>query len=251
VSATDALWAIGRAAWPELDAPRAAFDACAARAGGGGELRADDLYLACACATGDAAAIAALEGAHAASLQAVVARFARSADGDELRDLIRLRLCLGEPGVPPKIAAYGGRGRLETWLRAAALRVCLAAIRDEEPAPPALVDRIDDAELAVIEARYRSAFRAAFAAAVARLSQAKRLVLELALGHRLTIDQLGIALGIDRATAAQRLASARQGLRAATMAELRASLALDETAFGTLERQVDTLVDVAPARRPR
>jgi RNA polymerase sigma-70 factor (ECF subfamily) len=248
VSATDALWAIGRAAWPELDAPRAAFDACVERAGGG-ELRADDLYLACACATGDEAAIAALEGAHEASLQAVVARFARS--GDELRQLIRLRLFEAEPGAAPRIAAYGGRGRLETWLRVAALRVCLAAIRDEEPAPPALADRFDDAELAVIEVRYRSAFRAAFAAAVARLSQAKRLVLELGLAHRLTVDQLGIVLGIDRATAAQRLATARQGLRAATMAELRASLALDETAFGTLERQVDTVVDASPARRPR
>ena len=248
MSATDALWAIGRAAWPELDAPRAAFDACGARAGGGA-LRADDLYLACACATGDEAAIAALAGAHEASLPAVVARYARS--GDELRQLIRVRLFEAEPGAAPKIAGYGGRGRLETWLRAGALRVCLAAIRDEEPAPPALADRIDDAELAVIEVRYRSAFRAAFAAAVARLDPARRLVLELALGHRLTIDQLGIALGIDRATAAQRLATARQGLRAATMAELRASLALDETAFGTLERQVDTLVDVAPARRPR
>jgi RNA polymerase sigma-70 factor (ECF subfamily) len=253
-TASDDPWAVGRAAWPELGAPRAAFDAYVARAAGG-ELRPDDLYLACACGTGDSAAIVALESAYGAVLRAVVDRFANTGRGDELRQLIRAHLFVAPPGSTPKIAEYAGRGRLENWLRVAALRVCLNAIRGQDPARPTgehgldvIPDRGDDVELALLKVQYRTAFRAAFAAAVASLDEAERAVLQLGLVHRLTVDQLGAALGVHRATAARRLATARAALLEATTAELRARLRVDDQELESLQRAVDSVVDVSLSR---
>ena len=253
------LWVSGHAAWPDLVVDRAALAAhlSAVETEPGAELRADDLYLACACATGSSQAIEALETTHADALRGVIARLARDpAQAEELRQVVRQHLFVTPAGGRPKIADYAGRGRLENWLRVAALRVCLNAIRGKNPARPAddsgaldvLPDRGDDVELAFLKAQYRAAFRAAFAAAVGELAADERAVLRMGLIHQLSIDQLGKILGVHRATAARRLAAARERLVALTLARLKTSLALDDAELRSLQREVDTHVDVSLSR---
>lgn len=213
-----------------------------------------DLALASACAAGDREALAEFEVRFEHVLRAVTARFATDPQhADELRQLVRARLLVG---APPRIAEYAGRGHLENWLRVAALRVCLNATRSHDPARPGastgnlarLVDRGDDIELQFLKAQYRHAFRAAFTLAVRELESAERAVLRLGLVHQLSIDQLGVALGIHRATAARRLAKARAHLVERTVAGLKSSLALDEGELASLQREIDGQVELSLSR---
>jgi RNA polymerase sigma-70 factor, ECF subfamily len=221
---------------------------------GTSDIHATDLALATACATGDATAIAAFEARFAPVLRAVTARFATDPQhADELRQLIRERLLVG---APPRISQYTGRGHLENWLRVAALRVCLNARRGRDPARPGastgglaeLVDRGDDIELKFLKAQYRDAFRAAFTAAVRALDSSERAVLRLGVVHRLSVDQLGVALGIHRATAARRLARARERLVERTVDGLKSSLSLDDDELASLQREIDGQVEITLSR---
>jgi RNA polymerase sigma-70 factor (ECF subfamily) len=220
----------------------------------GPDEHASELALAAACATGDGEAIAALEARYATVFRAVTARFATDRHhADELRQLVRERLFVG---TPPRIAEYTGRGHLENWLRITALRVCLNAIRKRDPARPGassgglsnLADGGHDLELQFLGVQYRAAFRAAFTAAVAALDSAERAVLRLGLVHQLSIDQLGVALGIHRATAARRLARARARLVEQTVAALKAALALDDAELASLQRDLDGHVELSLSR---
>jgi RNA polymerase sigma-70 factor (ECF subfamily) len=218
------------------------------------EPHASDLALVAACATGDSTAIAELEARHAHVIRTVTARFATDPQhADELRQLVRERLFVG---APPRIAEYTGRGHFENWLRVTALRVCLNATRNRDPARPGastgnladLVDRGDDIELRFLKEQYRSAFRTAFTAAVTTLDSAERAVLRLGLVHQLSIDQLGVALGVHRATAARRLAKARDHLVELTIAQLKSSLALDDGELASLQREIDGHVELSLSR---
>jgi RNA polymerase sigma-70 factor (ECF subfamily) len=218
------------------------------------DAHASDRALAAACASGDATAIAELESRMAPVLRAVIARFARDPQqAEELGQLVRERLLVG---APPRIAAYTGRGRLDNWLRVIATRVCLNALRPRDPARPGassgglgeLVDRGTDVELQFLRAQYRTAFRAAFAAAVEQLDPGERTVLRLGLAHQLSIDQLGVALGVHRATAARRLAGARARLVERTVAGLKSELAIDDHELVSLQRAIDGHVEVSLSR---
>ena len=217
---------------------------------------ADDLALAQRCADPATreAAIAELDAQFAGILRSVTQRFATDGQhGDELRQKIRERLFVG---AAPRIAEYTGRGPLASWLRVTALRVCINAVRAKDPARPAgstgelgaLADRGDDVELQFLKAQYREAFRSAFAGAVGALAGPERAVLRLGLVHGLSIDQLGVGLGVHRATAARRLASARTRLVELTVGGLKAQLALDDGELASLQRAIDGQVDVSLSR---
>ncbi|MCY0994749.1 sigma-70 family RNA polymerase sigma factor [Nannocystis sp. ILAH1] len=221
---------------------------------GATDIHAIDLALASECAAGDARAIATFEQRFGPVLRTVTARFATDPQhADELRQLVRVRLLTG---TPPRISQYTGRGHFENWLRVAALRVCLNAQRGQDPARPNastggladLVDRDDDVELNFLKAQYRDAFRAAITAAVRGLESSERAVLRLGVVHRLSIDQLCVALGIHRATAARRLAKARERLVERTLAGLKASLALDDGELASLQRDIDGQVEITLSR---
>ena len=97
----------GRAAWPgvEIEPTRlAAF--LAARPSS----HLEDQYLACACADGDPAALAAFEAKILPGIAASLRRLALPADvAAEVHQRVRAHLLVGEP---PRIAEYQGRGPL-------------------------------------------------------------------------------------------------------------------------------------------
>src|SRR5689334_2851813 len=96
-----------RRSWPGVKVEREAFAAYVDdRLDDDGDLEKlalGDLYLACACARGDDAAIAAFEGAYSADAQAAFARHhGRGVSGRDLQQLLRDRL-FAPPS--PKITA--------------------------------------------------------------------------------------------------------------------------------------------------
>ncbi|MDI1484649.1 sigma-70 family RNA polymerase sigma factor [Polyangium sp. y55x31] len=258
-----ALAAAGRGAWPGLDLDddfflrhlerhlAAAPDPEAALA----RVRADDFYLACACAAGSPGAVEQLERRFGGVIDAVAARFAPSKDRRaELRQMLRERLFAARPGAEPRIASYSGRGFLENWLRVAAVRAFVNAAESERREIQAEGDALAavadgrDVELDFLKAHYRDAFRTAFSRAIARLEPAERLVLRLSVLDGLTCDEVAAALGVHRATAARRTAQARQRLSDATRKELSSALRVGDAELDSILRIVESNLDLSLSR---
>src|SRR4051794_38286958 len=82
----EAMWIRARAAWPEVAVPPPAFGGHLAGAIGAtsgavalalGELHVDALYLACACAQGDARALRAFEDRYFGDIEPALVRITR------------------------------------------------------------------------------------------------------------------------------------------------------------------------------
>src|SRR5262249_26842841 len=92
-------------------------------------VKSTDLYLALACARGDAAAIAHLESAFFRTIARRIARVvARPEEVDEVLQSLRVKLLVGAGGEP-KILEYAGRGDLLAWLEVAATRLAIDRVR--------------------------------------------------------------------------------------------------------------------------
>jgi RNA polymerase sigma-70 factor (ECF subfamily) len=87
------------------------------------DLHVEDLYLAWACLEGNAEALATFEERMLPVIATTLARL-RIEPGrrDDLLQDLRIHLIVGSAGGPGKLAQYRGRGELERWLRAIALR---------------------------------------------------------------------------------------------------------------------------------
>ncbi|MBX7083998.1 MAG: sigma-70 family RNA polymerase sigma factor [Nannocystaceae bacterium] len=196
-------------------------------------LRGPDSWLACACAEGDADAIAALETSFADPVeQALVRLEADPVQRDELRQIVRQHVLVGD-GVGA-IARYGGQGPLGAWLRVTASRAALNAQRSRKQHAPipdddlaALPRHLRDPELDFLEQTYREAFRDAFAAAIATLQPRERTLLRQAILHGVTVRELARMYGVHHATAARWVGQARDAVAAAVQRELQTRLRLD------------------------
>jgi len=258
----DALAGLVRAAreaWPELGMDADAFLAhVAERLPPTGEaaevlasLRADGLFLAFACARGDARALEALDARVLSQVGTWLPR-EPPARVDELRQLLRQRLLVPAEGGPPKLASYSGRGPLEQWVRAVALRLHIdqqRATPREVPldeAPAALAERLGaDPELAFIRERHQEDFRVAFRTALGRLEARERNLLRLHHVHGLSMDAVSATLQAPRSTVARWIARARERLLALTRDELTARLGLSPDELDSLLRLVRSQLDVS------
>jgi RNA polymerase sigma-70 factor (ECF subfamily) len=212
-----------RLTWPGVEVPDEVFADYVARrtddAGGGTHL--GDLYLACACARGDAPAIAAFDRVFLEPLAHIVARAGADAHvGAEVTQVLRERLLVATGDRPPRITEYSGQGSLAAWLRVGAVREVSkvrrkeqlhARLRPDEAAPPPTPE-----EQAVRE-RYGPLFGEAFREAYHALPAEERLILRLHFTEGLNLERLASALGFSRATAGRRLLAARTTLREETL----------------------------------
>jgi RNA polymerase sigma-70 factor (ECF subfamily) len=259
-----ALVAEGRAAWPEvaIDPDRAvrfaaarleseseAADALAA-------LRAADLYLACACADGDRAALAAFDRHYMREVDIALARMrmpaARVAD---VKQLVRQRLFVGD-GVPGKIVEYGGRGDLRRWVRSVAVRTCLNDLRkgkhevltddDQLIAQQAMPG--DDPELAYMKRTYAREFQTAFAEALAAQGAREQTLLRYHHVDGLNIDEIGAIYRVHRVTAFRWLEKAKEKLVAATLALLRTRLNVTPQELDSVLRLIRSQVHLSLVR---
>ncbi len=244
-------------AWPQLhNDPEDFIGHLASRAPAGDDggwlerVRVSDLWLAFACARGDAAAIQAFEREFEADLKRSVNRFAKSAsDVEELRQVLRTKLFVGGSGTTPKIASYSGGGFLQNWLRVTAARTFIDAGRGATPDVPLERAYEDggDFEVDFLKSRYRADFKEAFAQAIAALTPAERGLLRYRI-RGLTVDQIAKLEAVHRATAARRVAKAREQLLAHTRERLGVKLAVQRTELDSIMMLIHSRLDVSLER---
>lgn len=249
------------AAWPGVQISSESFVAhlavhASVDTGSLTDLRTDDLYLACACALGDAAALGAFEQAYFRDIEPALARMTgRTTLHDEVAQALRSTLFAPRPGKAPQIAIYAGRGDLRNWTRAATVRVILNLVTRKPrdvPAPAELLGAIPsptaDPELAHMKDIYQAEFREAFASAVESLGSRDRNLLRHAFIDGLSIDEVGALFGVHRATAARWLASARTKLMAEVRRGLMQKLHVDGSEFASIMRLLRSELNISLVR---
>jgi RNA polymerase sigma-70 factor (ECF subfamily) len=249
----ESLWHAGRAEWPNIDVSYEAFAAQVARHADGeppSPERAGDVYLACAVALRAPRAAEAFDRVLTSSVARAVARIDGSrAFVDLVAQELRARLLLGDP---PKIADYAGRAPLAHWLKTAAVRTALNARRAKgdrahDSVASGLVGR-QEIELDLVRDRYRAEFEEAVRVALRALPPRERAILCGNVRDGLSIDKLGEAFGVSRATAARWLASARETLAQETRRVLLERLRVTPAELDSVAAVVRSRVDVSLGR---
>jgi len=248
----DALIAAGRAAWPGVDVDEDAFARYLAARDPVDPQHAADLYLACACAGGDQAAIAAFLREMVPHIEAAVLGLgADPAQADEVRSQLVDALLVGER---PGVVTYAGRGQLRSWVRSIAVRTGMRhlgrtrAAQGGDDALATLAADADDPEIEHLKARYGVAFRAAFAEALAALTARQRNLLRQHYLDELTVDQLGALYRVHRATAARWVAAAREALFDDTRRRMIEALGLAPTDYDSILRLLHSQLDLSIQR---
>jgi RNA polymerase sigma-70 factor, ECF subfamily len=262
------LWNLidqGRAAWPELTVEPKALIAFVARQLEPEQdpdevldvLRPGDLYLACGCAAGDSAAIAAFDRNYMREVDIALARMRIGPPrSNDVKQLVRQRLFVGPPGQPGKIAEYAGRGDLRRWVRAVAVRTCLNDLRkgkheiltddDQLIAQQAIPG--DDPEIEYMKRTYADQFRAAFGEALGNLGAREQTLLRYHHVDGLNIDEIGAIYRVHRVTAFRWLEKAKDQLVKATLDTLRARLKLTPTELDSVLRMIRSQVHLSLIR---
>lgn len=220
-------------------------------------LRPADLYLACACASADPAAIAAFDRGYMSEVDHALARM--RIDGSRLADvkqLVRQRLFVGPSGGSGKISEYAGRGDLRRWVRSVAVRTCLNDLRkgkrevlaDDETLIARHAIPVDDPEVAYMKRTYAEEFRTAFSGALARADAREQTLLRYHHVDGLNIDEIGAIYRVHRVTAFRWLERAKEHLVRATLDELRQRLKLSPRELQSVLRMIRSQVHLSLVR---
>jgi RNA polymerase sigma-70 factor (ECF subfamily) len=248
-----------RAAWPDVHVPEGGFrEYLAERLGSDASVDSETaaaLYLACACASGDAAALRAFEGRYMPEVERAVARMRlRPHDVSDVVQTVREQLLVGRGGAAPRIAEYAGRGDLAGWLRVSAVRAALKKLRgkraevDADDAVLAARSMGDDPELSYMKELYRRTFRQAFAAALGVLDAREKNLLRQHVVDGLTVDEIGPLYGVHRATAARWIQRAKDRLLEETRKQFMARARISSRECESVFRLVRSRIDVTLGR---
>jgi RNA polymerase sigma-70 factor (ECF subfamily) len=246
----------GRAAWPEIQVDPSRFAAHV------GERTTDalpplalaaDLYLACACAAGSSAAIAAFQRAFRDGVAGVVRRTDPSPTFvDDVMQALNVRLFVKTAEAAPAIEQYAGRASLRGWVLTAAKRTALNLRRAKGDQPHEDIDsgvrELGSAagpELALLKARYKAEFEESLRVGLATLSDRDRSLLVLHLVNGLTLAQLAPMNGVSITTAFRWLAAAREALFEATRAALTERLRVTPSEYESILALVRSQLDVS------
>jgi RNA polymerase sigma-70 factor (ECF subfamily) len=250
-----------RLGWPNIPVSDATFvEYLAARSSADAlpaPAHAADLLLACACAAGDEDARTAFHDAYAGLVTRVLRR--RGADPSMLEDLkqaVLEKLLLAAPGERPRIAEYRGRAPLKSWVATVTLTTLLMARRsqgrrrEQSADEDEMLDCVIESgpELRYLKQHYRKPVESAIVFALGQLADRDRVLLRLHLCQRMSIDQLGVMYGVNRATAARWLASARGKLLETTCAEICRGLRVSKSECDSILNLVQSQLDVSVAR---
>ena len=178
-------------------------------------LHVADLYLACACLRGDTAAHDAFHRHHLSRVVEWISHVDRSpAFAEDIRQQVASDLLIGTSATGPKLAGYTGHGALGAFVRVIATRLAQKkkkrrSERGHDEPDVRLASPELDPELALLKKRFAREFAEAFKTVLATLEPEERAVLKLHHLDGLSIEQVGVAYRVSRATAARWLAKAR------------------------------------------
>lgn len=217
-----------RRAWPTVALPFETFQAHAAEVVGPVPdvgTHVADLFLACACGTGNVAAITVLEERYLTLARGSLLRLdSRPEFMDDVMQELRTKLLVGDK---PRIAHYAGRGPLLAWIRVAATRTAIDLLRALKPGlgmEAANVDEFPVADLGpevqMLREAYRDAFKEALGATLKELSAKDRNLLRRHLVDQLTLEEIAAPYGVHPATIARRLSGLREDIAESVRARL-------------------------------
>jgi len=220
-------------------------------------LDAGELALASACAHGDPIALRHFETTYFGIIDAALAPMKLPAGvADEVRQLVRTKLLVGDGDALPKIRDYAGRGQLGGLVRVIAVRTALTLVKHQHNQVP--IDDIESQsvaeeilatsvapELQLVKQRYRGEFKDAFERAIGELSARDRTLLKLHLLERSTIDEIGALYKVHRATAARWLEAIRDRLGDRTRELLGEKLDLGSTELDSVVRVVQSQISLS------
>jgi len=178
---------------------------------------AADLYLCCACANCDPVALAKFESESERVVRGAIARVNREPEfiADTLQEFWQKFLV----GPDARVRDYWGRGPLQAWLHLCAMRLAIdrqrarcAELERETDLGEHLIEQVFDAEAALTHAQFYLPFRYALQRAIAGMTPRDRALLRLHVIERCSIDQIGRAYNVHRATAARWLQRILAGL---------------------------------------
>ena len=254
--AVRAAWEAGRATWPEIhiELDRFAAHVAAATPEALGR-HGPDLYLACACAAGEPRALRAFDD----QILVPAARAVRTIDdatafADEVCQRVRASLLVGDGALRPRIVDYAGRGPLRAWVGVAAVRHALMLRRgqqrarevsDEDWTGALSAASTGNPELDLLKKEHAVAFGQALRETAAGLELRLRAVLRMAFVDGLSIDEIGAAYGVHRATAARWIGRARDELFSGTRAKLAERLKLSPSELDRVTALVQSQLDVS------
>jgi len=270
------LWSLaaeGRTAWPAIAVePRALAvfiarqldeDVDAEEALDG--LRPADLYLACACACGDSAAIGAFDKTYMREVDIALARMRiPGAQAADVKQLVRQRLFVtaepievGGVALHGKIREYAGRGDLRRWVRSVAVRTCLNELRkgkhevltDDDHLIASHTVGGDDPELQYMKRTYAGEFKTAFSEALAGLGPREQTLLRYHHVDGLNIDEIGAIYRVHRVTAFRWLEKAKEQLVQRTLELLRGRLKVTSRELDSVLRMIRSQIHLSLVRQ--
>ena len=216
----------------------------------------EDLFLAYACSQGNPKALKAFAQDCDRELKAVAAKLKISdSDCDDARQKMWDKLFVDSATAPMKILEYRGAGRLRQWYRAVAGRALLDGLRQAKRSDHwQLKSEVDalgiaapdaDPELASIRQSYCYEFHSAFEAALRSLEPEERNILRCHYLQSMSTDQIAKAFGTHKATAARRVARAREKLVQNTREELKERLKANSGELDSVMRLFDGELSVS------
>jgi RNA polymerase sigma-70 factor (ECF subfamily) len=263
-AALAAIWTAARAAWPDIDLPaepfaRRLWEIVSDRDSTSPlqtlqTIEAADLYLACACAGGDATAMRHFDRTYLAEVPLRLHRGEESSGfADEVRQLLRARLLVAAPGERPRIAGYSGRGPLGAWVRISAARVALnlrgkRTLRPGADAELQLHGALADPELSLVRKRHGKELRDALESALAALSPQDGAILRLYYLEQMSPDAIAGMYKTSKRTVQRRILDIRRAIVEAVRAALAERLRLSSTQLDSIVRLLSKDLDTSVLR---
>lgn len=260
-SAWAALLAAARTAWPTVELDEGMLAEFVGERVTGADLAtalttlpAGDVALAAACAAQEPTAHAAFDDILTEVDAAGASTRAPKDLIDEVKQVLRVQLLVAKQDRPPGIAAYKGKGPLRGWVRITATRELIRHLKKgarELPVDRQLEEVLgagDDPMLEQLKFEYRAQFATALREAIASLDAEDRTLLRQQIVDKLSIDELGAAYGVHRATAARWLTRSRGALVAATRDRLAAKLSMPIDEIDSVIRLVQSRLDASVVR---
>ncbi len=209
-----------------------------------GTLALEDLFLACGCTLGDEVALALFESRFRPEISLALLKVPYALPmSDEVSQAILVQLLVPDEEGVRGISSYRGRGSLFSWLRVITVRRALRELGKQQRTEPIADEQIlaslqPATDLSYMQETYREAFQEAFRQAIAELDDDARTMLRHHYVHGLSIDKLSLLHKIHRATAARRLAKARESVLVATRRRLLGALRITTEELDSIMRLI-------------
>jgi RNA polymerase sigma-70 factor (ECF subfamily) len=214
-------------------------------------LRAGDLLLTCACARGDASALATFDDHCLAPLHGPLAAMGASPDLiAELKQDLRDLLLVPRADQPAGICDFAGKGDLRGWVRVIAVREAgrrLRAARRESDLGDEFLQVVapeHDPEIAFLQGTYQTEFKAAFRDAIDALEPRQRTLLRYHVLDGLNIEQIGAMYQVHKTTSFRWLEKARADLLTATRRLLMQRLKVTQGEVESILRLIHSHVEL-------